>query len=99
MSDTPYGRKPNTVSEPNEWHQLSFKISIDQAVDWDEVDLRKWAQTVAKYTALLMAKSTLDADEFTDVDVIKTLILGVKAERVKFVTDTELHNLIDDYEE
>lgn len=93
----PYGRKPSTVSDPNTWHEMSFQISIDQEVDWDEVDLRKWAHTVARFTALLMAKSTLDVDEMQDAEVIKTLIMGVKVDRISFITDDGLHNLIDEF--
>lgn len=96
MSD-PYGDKPSLLSEANQWHELSFHISIDQAVDWDKVDLRKWAQSIAKYTALLMAKTTVDEDD--EPDVIKTLIMGVKAARISFVTDDELHNMIDEFGE
>ncbi len=96
MSD-PYGHKPTMNSEPNQWHELSFQISIDQGVDWDKVDLRKWAQNVARYTALLMAKSTIETAD--DPEVIKTLIMGVKVDRISFVTDDELHSMIDEFGE
>lgn len=98
MSD-PYGAKPSSNSEPNQWHELSFQISIDQEIDWDNVDLRKWAHTVARFTALLMAKSTIDSEELEDPEVIKTLIMAVKVNRISFVTDDELHNMIDEFEE
>jgi hypothetical protein len=94
MSD-PYGNKPQTQSDANDWHELSFQISIDQPVDWDEVDLRKWAHSVAKYTALMMAKSTLG--EVDEPELIKTLIMGIKVARVSFVTDDELHSMIDEF--
>lgn len=96
MSD-PYGNKPNLNSEPNQWHELSFQISIDREVNWDEVDLRKWAQNVARYTALLMAKSASDIDDGEDPEVIKTLIMGAKVDRISFVTDDDLHTLIDEF--
>lgn len=92
MSD-PYGNKPDVKSDPNIWHELSFQISVDVEVDWDKVDLRKWAQNVAKYTALMMAKSTVE--ETDDPEVIKTLIMGVKVARISFVDDEGLHNMID----
>lgn len=98
MAD-PYGNKPDVKSEANAWHELSFQISIDQDVDWDEVDLRKWAHTVARFTALVMAKSTLDVDALEDPEVIKTLIMGIKVSRLSLVTDSELHDLIDEFEE
>lgn len=95
MSSNPYGNKPSLDSEPNQWHELSFQISIDQAVNWDNVDLRKWAQQVARYTALLMAKSTLNGVETPEV--IKTLIMGIKVDRVSFIDDAGLHNMIDEF--
>lgn len=94
MSD-PYGNKPDLNSDPNVWHELSFQISVDVEVDWEKVDLRKWAQNVARYTALLMAKSTVEETE--DPEVIKTLIMGVKASRISFVTDDDLHSMIDEF--
>lgn len=101
MSDKPdpYANKPSTVSDANAWHQLSFQISIDQEVDWDNVDLKKWAHTVARFTALLMAKSTLNVEELEDPEVIKTLIMGIEVSRVSFITDDGLHNMIDEFEE
>ncbi len=98
MTD-PYVNKPQIVSEPNDWHELTFQISIDQAVDWDDFDLKKWAHTVARYTALVMAKTTVDTAELEDPEVIKTLIMGIKVDRVRFVTDDGLHELIDNFEE
>lgn len=93
----PYRNKPNLISEPNEWHEMVFQISIDESIDWSQFDLRKWAHAVAKYTALVMAKTTLDAEELESPEVIKTLIMGIKASRISFVTDNELHNMIDEF--
>ncbi len=92
----PYGDKPDLNSEPNQWHELSFQISIDRAIDWDKVDLKRWVQNVAKFTAMVMAKTTIEDDE-DDPEVIKTLIMAVKAARISFVTDDELHNMIDEF--
>lgn len=98
MSNSPYNNKPNSISQPNDWHELSFQISIDHGVDWDEVDLRKWAQTVARFTALVMAKTTVDEELIAeDPEIIKTLIMGIKVKRISFVTDNELHHLIDEF--
>lgn len=94
MSD-PYGNKPQTQSDANDWHELSFQISIDVPVDWDNINLRKWAHSVARYTALMMAKSTLG--EVDEPEHIKTLIMGIKVARVSFVTDDELHSMIDEF--
>ena len=94
----PYGNKPSTSSDANQWHELSFQISIDQEVDWSKVDLRKWAQNVARYTALIMAKSTIDEPE-ENAEVIKTLIMGVKVDRISFVDDEGLHSMIDEFGE
>ncbi len=96
--NNPYGGKPDSISEPSEWHELSFQLSIDKSVDWDNVDLRKWSHTVARFTALMMSKS-IEENEDEDSDLIKTLIMGVKVKRISFVTDDELHNMIDDFEE
>ncbi len=97
MMSNPYGKKPDSISAPSEWHELSFQLSIDKPVDWDNVDLRKWSHTVARFTALMMSKSLEENEE--DSDVIKTLIMGVKVNRISFVTDDELHDLIDKFEE
>lgn len=96
MAD-PYSNKPRTRSEPNEWHELSFQLSIDRPVDWDNVDLKKWAQLVAKYTAMLMAVSTDETDAKKE-EVIKTLILGIKVDRIKLVSDDSLHTMIDEFD-
>lgn len=94
MTD-PYTNKPRTQSEPDEWHELSFQISVDCPVDWDGVDLRRWSQAVAKYTALMMAEST----EFAETqDTLKTLIMNVKVDRLKLVADDELYKMIDEFE-
>jgi hypothetical protein len=93
----PYRNKPNMISDPNTWHEMSFQISIDESVDWDKFDLRTWAHAVAKYTALVMAKTTLDEGELETPEVIKTLIMGIKASRISFVTDDDLHNMIDEF--
>lgn len=98
MSSNPYGDKPSLISDANQWHELSFQISIDRTVDWDKVDLRKWVTSVAKFTALLMAKSMITDDDIDeDTEVIKTLIMAVKASRISFVTDDELHSMIDEF--
>ena len=100
MMSNPYGRKPDSNSAASEWHELSFQLSIDKPVDWDNVDLRKWSHTVARFTALMMSKS-LEENEGQDGedDTIKTLIMGVKVHRISFVTDDELHDMIDKFEE
>lgn len=97
MSEGPYNNKPRIRSEPNEWHELSFQISIDQPCDWDNVDLRKWSHMVAKYTALMMAVSTDEVDEDAG-ETIKTLVQGVKVDRIKLVSDESLHEMIDEFD-
>lgn len=99
MTSDPYAHKPNQLSEPNEWHELGFQLSIDRAVDWEKFDLRKWAHVIAKYTALVMAKTLIDTEELEDPETIKTLIMGIHVDRIKFVTDDNLHDLIDKFEE
>lgn len=96
MTD-PYANKPRQLSEPNEWHTLSFDISVDCPVNWDEVDLRRWAHSVAKYTALAMAESTDFAKETEEV--LKTLIKNIKVERIKLFSDDELYNLLDEFDD
>lgn len=98
MSD-PYQNKPKTLSEANDWHELSFQISIDEPVDWDKVDLRKWAHNVAKYTALVLAKSTVDTDAIDpeNQESIKTLIMAIRASRVTFLDDATLHKMIEEF--
>ena len=98
MSD-PYSNKPSLISEPNQWHELSFQISVDASVDWDNVDLRQWARTVARYTALMMAESHMSEDEQAEAAVLKTLIMNVKVDRISFVDDEGLHKLIDKFDE
>lgn len=98
MSD-PYSNKPSSVSDPSQWHEISFQISVDAPVDWEKVDLRKWAHTVARYTALAMAESHLSEDEQKAMEVVKTLLMNVKVERVSFINDEALHNLIDEFDE
>jgi len=93
---SPYGNKPSGVVPADEWHNISFNISVDVPVDWDKVDLRQWVHTVAKYTALRMAETTTTAEE--QEDIIKTLILGVKVENVGFVQDDALHAMIDEFD-
>lgn len=96
-----YGNKPSSISEPSQWHEISFQISIDRPVDWDEVDMRKWAHTVARFTALVMARSLEDdsAEDEDSEEVIKTLLLGLKVDRINLVTDDALHGIIDEFEE
>lgn len=101
MSST-YGNKPSSISDPSQWHEISFQISIDRPVDWDEVDMRKWAHVVARYTALTMARSLESDDEKEDDDeeeIIKTLLLGLRVDRINLVTDDALHGIIDEFEE
>lgn len=97
----PYSDKPSVVSEPNDWHEISFQISVDTEVDWDKLDLRQWAHTVARFTALRMAETTLDDtdDEEMEKKLVKTLLMGIRVERIKFVDDEGLHDLIDSFEE
>lgn len=93
-----YKNHPSEISEPNDWHEISFRISVDTEVDWDKVDLRQWAHTVAKFTASKMASSGLPPmDEDTATQIVKTLIMNVKVERISFVDDESLHNLIDEF--
>ena len=96
MSD-PYGDKPKAISEPNQWHEFKFEISLDHEVDWDKVDLKKWAHNVARYTALLMGKSTLSNEEFKEVETIKTYLMNLTVSRIHLATDAELHNMIDSF--
>jgi len=94
MSD-PYQNKPKLQSEANQWHEMSFQISVDQPVDWQNVDLRKWASLVGKYTAALLAKSTETKDN--EYETVRALFLNVKVDRVTFVDDEGLHNMIDEF--
>ncbi len=98
MSD-PYARRPSSVSEAHQWHEIKFNISIDHKVDWDEVDLRKWAHNVARYTALMMGKSTITKEEFEEIETIKTYLLNLEVSRISLATDDELHSLIDSFED
>lgn len=98
MTDKPYGNKPKAQSEANSWHEFRFKISIDRAVDWDKVDLRRWAQHVARYTAIHMAASD-KTEEIAADDVVRTLLMNLSVSRITMATDEELHNLIDEFEE
>lgn len=94
MTD-PYSKKPKLISAPNDWHEISFQISIDRACDWDKVDLQRWASTVGKLTTLMMAQTMEETDENAGT-LIKTLLLNLQVDRLKFVTDDLLHELIDD---
>ncbi len=97
MTSKPYGRKPKATSDPNQWHEIKFMISIDHPVDWDNIDLRKWAHNVARYTALVMGKSALSEEELDDIETIKTYLMNLSVSRVSLATDDELHNLIDSF--
>lgn len=100
MTSDPYGDKPKSVSAPGDWHEIRFQISIDKATDWDKVEVKKWVHNIARYTALHMARSTVDAETLNEEqDPIKTVLLGLKIERIKFATDDELHNMIDKFQE
>lgn len=94
----PYGEFPDALSEANDWHKFTFMISIDQPVDWNKVDLRRWAQMMAKYTAIIMGSAGLTEEEIRDLESIKTLMMDVKVSRVTLATDDQLHNLIDGME-
>lgn len=96
MSD-PYGRKPRTESDPHEWHEFKFRMSIDKPVDWDNVDLRRWAQTISKYTALVMGKSGLSEEELASTEMIKATLMDLRVSRITLVTDDELHDMIDNF--
>lgn len=99
MSD-PYQNKPRTLSEPNEWHEMTFQISIDQSINWDNVDLRRWAHSVAKYTSLMLAKSdNPDLESEDAIETIKTLIMGIRVDRVSLVNDESLYRMIDEFED
>lgn len=98
MSDA-YSNKPSLISDPSTWHEISFQISVDVPVDWDKIDLRKWSHTVARYTALRMAESHLSEEEQAQAEVVKTLLMNVKVDRISFVDDKGLHNLIDEFDE
>jgi hypothetical protein len=93
MSNEPYSKKPSSVSESSQWHEMSFQISVDHPVDWDEFDLRKWAHTVAAYTARLMCQ------DLPDDSKIETLLMGVSVHKISFVTDGTLHQIIDEFGE
>lgn len=96
----PYDNKPDLVSDPDTWHTITFNISVDVPVDWSKLDLRQWSHTVGKYTALRMAETTQDVmDEHQAQGLIKTLLMGIKVERVKLVDDDELHTMIDEFNE
>lgn len=94
MTD-PYENKPRTLSEPDEWHEISFQISVDHPVDWDKYDLKKWSALVAKYTAMLMAETTEDSDSDAKV---KACIREVKVDRIRLVSDDSLHQMIDEFD-
>ncbi len=95
----PYSSKPRTTSDPGDWHELSFQLSVDASVDWANVDLRKWSHTVAKYTALMLAESAHTDEELESFGTLKTLIMGVKVDRVHFINDESLHSMIDEFGE
>lgn len=92
-----YGRKPQAPSEANQWHEIKFMISIDHPVDWDNIDLRKWAQTVSRFTALVMGKSSLSEEELEQVETIKAYLMNLRVSRVALATDDELHSMIDGF--
>ncbi len=95
MSSDPYVNKPDSVSDAGQWHEISFRISIDRPCDWDKVNLREWAQTVGKLTTLRMAE-TIPESKTDKGGLIKTFLTDIQVEALYFVTDTLLHELIDD---
>lgn len=99
MTSDPYQNKPQLVSKPDEWHEMAFQISVDVPVDWAEFDLKKWATYVARFTALMMAKTTIDTEELEDPTTVQTLLMDLRVDRVKFVSDDGLHEMIDKFEE
>ncbi len=86
---TPYS------DDDDQWHEFKFMISIDHPVDWDNVDLRKWAQTVSRFTALVMGKSSFSEEELETMDTIKAYTMDIQVSRVSLATDDELHSMID----
>lgn len=83
-------------SEPNDWTDWSFQLSVDEPVDWTKFDLVKWQRNVAQYTALLMAR-TVDKDREVDADhPIRAVIMGAKVFPIKYATDAALNKLLDE---
>lgn len=83
-------------SDADDWHRVTFDISIDKDVEWDDFDLKKWSHNLARFTAFMMAKTTMTPEELEHPENIRTLIMGTKIYRVEFATDKRLHQLIDD---
>lgn len=90
-------RKPETHSTAHQWHEFSFKLSIDRDVDWDSFDVAHWARVVARFTSHLMAKtdSTISEDELT---VVRASLMNAQVSQVDLITDDGLHSLIDEFE-
>jgi len=95
----PYDRKPETLSGPGDWHQISFRISADTAADWDKIDMEAWAASVCRYTVIKMVASAHTPDEIREMEgPIESVLLGLEVKRLEFVTDNLLHELIDEEE-
>lgn len=88
--------KPDNESPPHQWHEFTFKLSIDRAVDWDKFDIEYWSKAVAKYSAQLMAKTD---ESLTDeqLTIVKASLIDVEVSKLDLVTDDELNNMIDGY--
>lgn len=89
--------KPET-SEANQWHEFSFKLSIDRDVDWENFDLTRWSRTVARFTAHLMAKTDENLSE-DEVTLVRASLINVAVHQVDLVSDDELHGMIDEFGE
>lgn len=101
MSDEkgPYDHKPETLSAPGDWHEITFRISVDTPADWSNIDLSVWAASVCRYTALKMVASALTPDEIRAIEApVESVLLGIQVKRLEFVTDDLLHELIDEEE-
>lgn len=84
-------QKPDSLSVPGEWHEFTFRISVDAPVDWNKFSEYGWAATIGKYTAWKMAMTGLTDEEIKNAGEISSLIMSLKIERVEsFVTDADL---------
>lgn len=90
--------KPETASDAHEWHEFTFRLSIDRDVDWDDFDIVMWSKAVARYTAQLMAKTDpeITAEQLT---VVRASLIDVEINKLQLVTDDDLNKMIDTFGE
>lgn len=94
----PYQDKPENRSEAGDWHEFTFRFSVDAEVDWDRMDMKAWAAAVCRYTALKMVASAMTSDEIEAIEgPVQSLITNLKVHKLEynFVTDDELNKFLD----